>query len=180
MMIILLGIIMVLGWLLSVGADLWITVAAFRNSMVWGFCYLLLPVARPIFVFTHWDQCWRPLLVSLFGFATAAAAMLATPHQLAEDPEGWLELMASHGLELPALPPSFTNRVTKAEIEDETEVDTTVAVGDSCAEVLEKSGKPMGKGSGKGGVVWHYADRTVTFADGKTVSLIEQAGRAAP
>jgi hypothetical protein len=163
--------ILVLGWLLTMVGGVWILIVAFRESVVWGLCVMFLPIAEPIFIFIHWGQCWRPLLISLFGMATAVAAVFAMPNSLlSEGEEGFFERMPSAGFNLAEMWPQMSNRVVKATVEEL----APLAVGDCCADVLRKCGKPIGKGTGKGGVVWHYADRTITFADGQTVSLIER------
>jgi hypothetical protein len=163
--------ILFLGWLLTMVGGVWIMIAAFRESIVWGLCVMFLPIAQPIFICTHWGQCWRPLLISLFGMATAVAGFFAMPNLLlSEGEEGFFEMIASEGFSLTERLPQMTNLVKEAAVE----ALAPVAVGDRCADVLRKCGKPIGKGAGKGGVVWHYADRTITFADGQTVSLIER------
>ena len=74
---ILIGVILVLGGLLMMVGGIWLLVMAFKESLVWGFCCLFLQIAQPIFICTHWDRSWRPLLLSLFGFATVVAAVFA-------------------------------------------------------------------------------------------------------
>lgn len=167
---ILIWVILFLGWLLTMVGGVWIMIAAFRESIVWGLCVLLLPIVQPIFIFIHWGQCWRPLLISLFGMATAVAGFFAMPSLLlSEGEEGFFDTITIEGFNLAEMLPQMSNRVVKATVEEL----APLAVGDDCADVLRKCGKPIGKGAGKGGVVWHYADRTITFADGQTVSLIE-------
>ena len=103
--------------------------------------------------------------------ATAVAAVFAMPNLLlSEGEEGFFDTITIEGFNLAEMLPQMSNRLVKATVEEL----APLAVGDDCADVLLKCGKPIGKGAGKGGVVWHYADRTITFADGQTVSLIEQ------
>ena len=169
---ILIGVILVLGWLLMMVGGIWLLVMAFKESLVWGFCCLFLQIAQPIFICTHWDRSWRPLLLSLFGFATVVAAVFAAPNVILSEGEGGLlEVFESQGFDIKELLPGGSNTTTEV-IEVES---LEVAVGDSCEDVLRKCGKPIGEGSGKGGVVWHYKQTTITFADGETVSLIESA-----
>ncbi|MEO8350308.1 MAG: glutaredoxin domain-containing protein [Chthoniobacteraceae bacterium] len=71
--------------LLTVGAiaalvgNIMVVVAAFRESILWGICYLLLPFASLVFLFCHWSQAKSGFLVSLFGSFMVLGGLAAEP-----------------------------------------------------------------------------------------------------
>lgn len=65
-----------LGWLISAVGGVWLLVAAFRTSLLWGFLTLFVPLAGIVFVFAHWDEAKRPFLVSLAGIAVLCSPLL--------------------------------------------------------------------------------------------------------
>jgi hypothetical protein len=52
-------------------AYVWVTVIAFRNDdLVWAVVCLVVPCAFWIYGFTHWDTCWKPMLLAIFAHMT--------------------------------------------------------------------------------------------------------------
>jgi hypothetical protein len=62
------------GLLIACAANIWLIIAAFRESLAWGLCVLFLPFALLVFLFRHWDAAKQPFLCSLLG-----VLLVATP-----------------------------------------------------------------------------------------------------
>ena len=69
--------LLVLGIILSVVGGLWLLITAFQESVLWGFGCLIVPIVSLIFVFLHWEESRKPLLIALAGnvLAIAGAAL---------------------------------------------------------------------------------------------------------
>ncbi len=72
--------------LLSVGViaaiigNIMIVVEAFRESILWGICYLLVPFASLVFLFAHWSRAKSGFLVSLLGSLLIVGGFAAEPN----------------------------------------------------------------------------------------------------
>ena len=65
-----LGIIfMVLGLIIGLIGGIWLLVLAFKESVLWGLCCLLVPFASIVFIIMHWSDAYKPFLVSLAASA---------------------------------------------------------------------------------------------------------------
>jgi hypothetical protein len=51
-------------------------VAAFRTSVLWGLCCLLLPIVCLFFLFAHWSEAKSGFFVQLVGWAVVLAAVV--------------------------------------------------------------------------------------------------------
>jgi hypothetical protein len=61
--------ILYLGIILILIGIIWMLIAAFKTSMLWGFgCLLIAPVFLLFMVF-NWDVAKKPFFLYLFGFA---------------------------------------------------------------------------------------------------------------
>jgi hypothetical protein len=67
--------ILLLGVFLGAVAWLWLLVAAFKTSALWGLALLLFPPCGLVFPFRHWPRAKRPLLLFLL-----AGLVIATPY----------------------------------------------------------------------------------------------------
>jgi hypothetical protein len=63
-----------IGLLIACAGNIWLIVAAFRESVAWGLCALFVPFAVLVFLFRHWDVAKQPFLCSLLG-----TILVATP-----------------------------------------------------------------------------------------------------
>jgi hypothetical protein len=61
-------VLVVIGYLGCLIAGIFILVAAFQESALWGLGCMFVPFVSLAFVITHWDDTKRPFLASL-GFA---------------------------------------------------------------------------------------------------------------
>jgi hypothetical protein len=66
-----------IGWLVSFCGGIWILIRAFQESVVWGIGCLLVPFVSLIFVIMHFDECWRPFVLNLFGAAMIGCGLAA-------------------------------------------------------------------------------------------------------
>jgi hypothetical protein len=65
------------GVLLVVLGGLWMTIAAFAESPVWGIAFLMSAgVAELAFIFVNWERAKSPLLTQAIGVALFVAAIL--------------------------------------------------------------------------------------------------------
>lgn len=88
-----------LGMLLCLVGGVWGIVVAFRRSVMWGICYLLVPFAALVFLFVAWSEAKRPLYMKIVGVLFVLAVLLL-PDQ------GGLGLARKLPLELDQLAPS--------------------------------------------------------------------------
>jgi len=52
-------------------AYVWVVVIAFQNGdLVWAVVVLVVPCVFWIYGFTHWDTCWKPMLLAIAGVMT--------------------------------------------------------------------------------------------------------------
>lgn len=68
--------ILILGIAISVIANLWLVVVAFRTSFLWGVASLLVPM-NIVFVVMHWQEARRPFFTFLIGMATWTVAAMS-------------------------------------------------------------------------------------------------------
>ncbi|MFH1465468.1 MAG: hypothetical protein ABIO70_13860 [Pseudomonadota bacterium] len=47
---------------------IWILVLAFATHLGWGLACLFVPLARLVFVLTHWERARLPFVVQLAGY----------------------------------------------------------------------------------------------------------------
>jgi len=59
-----------IGIALAVVGDVWIIVLAFRTGLLWGLGCLFLPPVGLIYCVLHFRETWKPLIVSVVGWAT--------------------------------------------------------------------------------------------------------------
>jgi hypothetical protein len=71
--------LIVVGALIYVVGAIWLLVAIFRESILWGLGSLLVPLAALIFVILHWDAAKRPLVVGLIGLAIGVFGVAVDP-----------------------------------------------------------------------------------------------------
>lgn len=61
------GILMLIGFLVSLIYGIILIVKAFQASILWGLGYLFVPFVGLIFIITHWDEAGKPFLLSLLS-----------------------------------------------------------------------------------------------------------------
>jgi len=59
-----------IGIALAVVGNLWIIVLAFRTGLLWGLGCLFLPPVGLIYCILNFRETWKPLVVSVVGWAT--------------------------------------------------------------------------------------------------------------
>ncbi len=64
------------GGIISLIGGLWLLIAAFQQSILWGLAVLFVPLAEFIFIIMHWDRAAWPFIVSLAGFAMSVIAVV--------------------------------------------------------------------------------------------------------
>jgi hypothetical protein len=74
-----------LGVLFLLVGGIWSIVIAFQRSIVWGVCYLFVPLASLVFLFVAWAEVRRAFLVQILG-----CALVMTPFFLPN--QGGLDL----------------------------------------------------------------------------------------
>lgn len=58
-------VLLIIGALISLAGSIWFIVVTFQTSIAWGICCLFVPFASLVFLFVHWDESKKPLLLSL-------------------------------------------------------------------------------------------------------------------
>jgi hypothetical protein len=56
-------LVMGIGGIATLVGTIWLIFAAFRESILWGLCALLIPFVSLIFAVTHWAEAKRPALL---------------------------------------------------------------------------------------------------------------------
>lgn len=69
-------LLILVGIVIALVSNLSVLIAAFRDSVVWGLAYLLIPGAALVFVITHWDDCRSPVLRALVGAVIMIAGFM--------------------------------------------------------------------------------------------------------
>ncbi len=77
--------LIVIGSLLSFVAAIWLVIVAFKESLVWGFCVLLIPFAGLIFIIARWQVAQNVFLFTLFAFALFGGGITMTAQKLSAD-----------------------------------------------------------------------------------------------
>jgi hypothetical protein len=67
----------VLGMLAMVGGGIWLVIAAFSVSALWGLMVLLLPAGSLAFVVKHWEEGRNPFFIQLGGTALFVACFVS-------------------------------------------------------------------------------------------------------
>ncbi len=70
--------LLVLGGIVALIGLIWLLVAAFQESVLWGLGSLLVPFVALIFVIMHWDKGGKPFLVNLGGVALVVVGSFMT------------------------------------------------------------------------------------------------------
>ena len=61
-----------IGGIATLIGSIWLIVAAFRESIIWGLCSLFIPFVSLIFAVTHWDESKRPVILLVGGAVISA------------------------------------------------------------------------------------------------------------
>ena len=69
--------LLVLGGIAAIIGGIMMVVAAFRQSIWWGLAYLFVPVASLVFVFVHWAEAKKGVLINLAGFVLLVGGAFA-------------------------------------------------------------------------------------------------------
>jgi len=86
-------VLLCLGFLFAAVGNIWLIVAAFRQSIVWGLSVLFIPFALLVFLFKHWDPAKQPFLLSVIGSALIVAPIFMNPEAFANQ-KGFPEYLA--------------------------------------------------------------------------------------
>lgn len=70
-------------------ANIWMIVAGFRVSVLWGLLNLFLSPAQLVFLFVHWDEARKPFFCSLVGLLLLIPAVVLNIDQFTS-PDGFL------------------------------------------------------------------------------------------
>lgn len=90
-------LVMLAGGVLAFVSGLWMLVVAFKESILWGVCVLLVPFAGLVFLFVKWSVAKNPFLLSLFAFGLmVGGTFLASGRMSPENPE-MIQLMDKVG-----------------------------------------------------------------------------------
>ncbi|MEQ1858937.1 MAG: hypothetical protein ABMA13_03275 [Chthoniobacteraceae bacterium] len=68
-----------LGAITAAVGGIMLLIAAFRESVLWGLAYLLLPLAGLVFIVMHWDKSRRGFLLNLAGVCVVIAGFFSSP-----------------------------------------------------------------------------------------------------
>ncbi len=66
----------ILGIGFSIVGSIMFIVAAFRTSITWGVCVLLVPGAALIFLIIHWNVAWKGVTISSLAWITYASGVI--------------------------------------------------------------------------------------------------------
>ncbi len=89
---------MLSGGLLSLLAGLWLVVAAFRTSFLWGAIVLLVPFAALVFVFMEWSRAAKPFLLSLVAMSVLLTGFVMVAKKMRPDSPGVRALAEKLGI----------------------------------------------------------------------------------
>ncbi len=70
-------------------ANIWMVVAGFRVSLLWGLLNLFLSPAQLVFLFVHWEEARKPFFCSLAGLLLMIPAVVLNIDQITA-PDGFL------------------------------------------------------------------------------------------
>jgi len=75
-----------LGLIVVIIGSIGFLIAAFKNSILWGFGCLLLPPISIIFLILHWHEAKNPFFLQLIGIAMmfAGSFFLGPPADLSD------------------------------------------------------------------------------------------------
>lgn len=90
--------LMLVGGLLSTAAGLWLIVAAFRESVLWGVCVLLVPFAALVFVFMKWRVAAKPFLLSLLAICLMFAGFVMAAQNMQPESPAMIALAEKYGI----------------------------------------------------------------------------------
>jgi hypothetical protein len=79
---VLVGCLFLIGFLINFIAGVWLLVAAFQESLWWGFGCLFIPFVQLVFLFAHWDRAKAPFLLGLVGGGIVFSAYFVMPELL--------------------------------------------------------------------------------------------------
>lgn len=94
--------LMLLGGLLGLVSSLWMLVAAFNESLVWGLCVLLVPFAALVFLIARWSAARNPFLLSLFAVGLMFGGVALASGNMTPDSPGMQALMEKYDGQLGA------------------------------------------------------------------------------
>jgi hypothetical protein len=69
-------IILVVGVIITIVGGARFAIAAFEESVWWGFGVLFFPIVWPIFLILHFDDAWHPALNFVIGFVLVLLSTL--------------------------------------------------------------------------------------------------------
>lgn len=72
-------ILMIIGTLIALVYSIQLLIMAFRESILWGLGYILVPFVSLIFLIMFWSETKSPFLKSLLCIPCFIAAALLTP-----------------------------------------------------------------------------------------------------
>ena len=75
-MLIIGGILLVLGAVMSFVYSIILLVKAFQESIIWGLVYLFVPFGALVFIITNWNKAGKPFLMNVLSIVIAVIGML--------------------------------------------------------------------------------------------------------
>ncbi len=63
-------ILVLLGGILTLIGAIWLLVEQFKESLLWGFGCLFIPILSLRFVVLHWDEGKKPFAIYLIGLVS--------------------------------------------------------------------------------------------------------------
>ncbi|NQU38867.1 MAG: thioredoxin family protein [Lentisphaerae bacterium] len=198
-MAILMGVLLLVGWIVLMVGGIMLIVAAFRHSVVWGLCVLFLGPAGLIFLIMHWEEAKPAFRIQMLGLLIfiGCVGLLALQGPTMMQP--LLQKLAETGLSekhtaaFQKLALETMGEEMGGEMDGEWGEDVPpepaqpVQVdgkdpksleGATLAEVREKLGRPKGEMKSGRELCLLYDKLTVFSADGETVSHVEVEGAA--
>lgn len=156
-----------LGMLATAVAGIMVLVAAFRESIGWGFAVLFLsPIASLIFIFSHWEEAKPAFLVHLLGILLFGGSMAVVFIDGKENLEAALEKFDLEELSGDIEVGGSGGGIDPGGKEQPKD---TEYVGMTLKEVVKILGRPEGRGEGNT-VILIYPQFELVSTDGVTVT----------
>ena len=80
-------VLLIVGYVAMLVGGIWLLVAAFKTSVLWGVLSLLVPFAALVFVIKHWDVSKKPFLIQVGGIVLAVAGVMLSPETMSNIPQ---------------------------------------------------------------------------------------------
>lgn len=79
-------VLLIVGYVGMLVGGIWLLVAAFKTSVLWGVLSLLVPFASLVFVCKNWDVSKKPFLIQVGGIALIILGVVLSPDAIPTAP----------------------------------------------------------------------------------------------